>query len=443
MLEHGQVGAVEQQRLVQPRSSSTLQLPQIEDNPRLWRRARLTSEMDIASKFETSAINTAWNSYVRHEEVANCARERWRDTTGASREIRRENAIRNAYLDVFDPTEFSLPETIFTSPVPTGHQDCADKRAIVRTGKGHDDDLLDFIRSRRSRKTLPPRGFLAEPDSELSLPSRWECVAGETLRKHPQLAAAFSLRNELRPGTAIFRRPGVRGYFKKPRSTIARVVGAWGDTDEAVQDWDQGRIRQEAADRQAKADQMDAEEGPPAEYRPELIFDPDGRQHNRNITGHGILKSQVYSPWDVARLPNPGRLPDNLMQQLRVLLNTKEWNEDEEDVDPGEDPQPSVRRVKGGRGGGYRSQRGSKQNQSSGKWGRRGRQRGRGGGNGGNRGGAVAELTRSLGDTGLRNSFAAWEKQTLGKRVRFGGVEDGEDAEGKGDSRMTKSVKVY
>ncbi len=445
MHSHGNMAPATPQRLVRP-TSSTLEVPQIEDNPRLWRRARLTHGMDIASGYETSAINTAWNTYVRHEEVASCIRERWCETNRWQRvERRRENAERYAYLDVLDPTEFSLPGSIFAKEAPTGHQDCANKRAIVRTGKPHVADLMDFIRSRKSRKTLPPRGFLALPDSGVSLPPRFGRQAGQSLDNHAHIAAAFKVRNEVKRGDALPRREGFPGYYHKPRPSVTTTVGRWGNTADAGPAWDQDRIKREAADRRAKADEKDAIEGPPAEYRPSFIFDPDGRQHNLNITAPGSLISQVYSPWDVARPPDPNQMPDNLLQRLRVLLNTKEWNPDEEDVDRGD----RIRRKHGhwsrrrgrGRGRGVKSQ----PSRSGG--------RGRGGqsqpswdqgrdGDGGPQG-AVADITRNLTNTSLQNSFAAWKKQTLGKRVRFGGMEDGDYTDRKGDLNMAKSVKVY
>lgn len=524
------------QRLV-GENRTGLTFPQIEDNPRLWRRARLTNDMAMTSGYQTLAVNTAWNTYVRHEEVADCVRKRWSETTPyPENDMRWVNTVRDAYLDIFDPTEYSLPEHLFTLDVPPNHEDCASKRAIVRTGKAHDDDFLDFIRSRRSRKTLPPRGFLAGPDSDLSLPHRYNRRAGQSLTKHMEIAAAFKTRNELKPGETLPRRQGTPGYIRKPRQTINRSTEAWDKPAQAIGAWDdESRVRKEAAYRDAEIDRINFEEGPPAEYRPDLIFDADGRQHNLNIMKPGILKSQVYSPWDVARPSDAGPLTDNVLQRLRVLVNTKEWNPDEEDVDLGRHQGPSIRPVQSGRGGRGRGYQGRhqvvvplrpmgkqaskqapkqapRQGQSSGsesrgagqpgqraegnqgrpqivvplqpvgKWapkqapkqalkqvpkqgqssslgGRAGGQQGQQGqasgprgqsgpiqgrrrGGDGDRGGSVADLAQNLTHTRLKNSFAAWKKETLGKRVRFGDVQDGEQGERQGDSRMTKRVKV-
>lgn len=433
--------------------------------------------MGIAGNYETCAINTAWHTYVRHEEVADCARERFEQARGGgSIEECRLTAMRSAYLDVFDPTEYALPEQIFTLEMPTDHEDCANKRAIVRTGKAHDDDLIDFIRSRLSRKTLPPRGFLAPRGTALALPSEYNRLAGQSLRNSGPIGTAFELHYNLPRGQTLWRRDDVQSFYNQPRPTIV------GNNDSEVPSWDRVRAEWEIAQRQAEADRVDTERGLPAEYRPDLVFDPDGRQHNLNIMAPDSLASQFYSPCDIARPQNP-RVPKNILTRLRMLLNPNRFKGGENDEGPGqrrgrlaEDEGGSevstdeyLKQAAGGIEGSHRergeSQRGrgeGNQSQDEGSQGqdegngvhgkidprrRRGPNRGRSSAPGQSRGHdprvAIPDLARRFKKSRLQNALAAWEKPTLGKRVRFDDVEDGKQEVSEGHSRIRKSVRVY
>jgi len=183
----------------------------------------------ITQHFNNRKINTAWDFYVRHEEVVRVGREKWTRVRNSSRVEHHEAAFRAAYQDLFDPTKFSLPEDIFTSALPQSHVDLSSLKAVVRTGKSHSEDLLDFVRSARSRRTRPPRGFLIQPGQIGSLPRWFDRRPGDSLEESEGILGAFSDRRD-QLNQVQRRPPGTTHSFGQQRP----LRGTWGDIDVTV-----------------------------------------------------------------------------------------------------------------------------------------------------------------------------------------------------------------
>lgn len=431
-------------------TETPLIVPVIEDNPRMWHRDQfgvecLTGTFPIRSEpitqhFNNRKINTAWDFYVRHEEVIRVGREKWTRVRNSSRVEHHEAAFRAAYQDLFDPTKFSLPEDIFTSALPQSHVDLSSLKAVVRTGKSHSEDLLDFVRSARSRRTRPPRGFLIQPGQIGSLPRWFDRRPGDSLEESEGILGAFSDRHD-QLNQVQRRPPGTTHSFGQQRP----LRGTWGDIDVTVRrgHWNYEHEQQELRAALEADLQREVTDGPLSEYQEENLFDTEGRQHNRNITSQGVENWQVYSQYDIANPRSEGRTPFRMLSRLRNLLNDNKWNFSEPAVAQTgtAQPNPGAQAPAPAQGGGD----GPTTAQPSGAGAApaantQGANQGQGNNGNGGDGAGVAQGVKSQ---GLQNAFAVWKMPTSRKRTRFSGEYQYKHEKGKDGTRTAKLVKVY
>ncbi|KAI9881249.1 MAG: hypothetical protein M1830_005535 [Pleopsidium flavum] len=435
------------QRLL-PRQVSTGNFPLIEDNPRLWRRDQFRLQLiaranpfglePIDNHFANRDIDTAWDFYVRHEEVVRIGREKFTQTRQNSRAERRSAAFRAAYEDIFDPTRFSLPEDIFTSGLPQGHVDLSSLKALVRTGKSHSDDLVDFIRSVRSRSTIPPRGFLIQPGQNEGLPPRFHRRAGDSLADSHEIWEALHYRATHR--NHLQRRPSGTGHSFGQERPVQNEFGE--EATAAPGNWDYDRQQQALRGIMEADRQREGMEGVPSEYHEENLFDPEGRQHNHNITSQGVENWQVYSKYDIATPQSEGLIPVSRLSRFQDLLNDNNWDVSKlavahsgtTQLNPATQAGEPAQGSSGGKTAVPPSAAGTASAADT-----QGSNQGQGStGNGGN-GTGIAQGVQNL---GLRNAFAIWKKPTSHKRTRFSDEYQYKHQKGEDGTRTSKIVKV-
>lgn len=401
-----------------------INFPLIEDNPRMWHRTPLTKHAGLTEFFRPLEVDTGWESYPRHEEVVQSGRIWWSQYAGNPGSVTalRMEAAKRAYNYLFDPATFTLPRDIFTTNPPQGHIDLSDRKALVRTGKPHSEDLIDFIRSRGSARCNLPRGFLQDSDSATGLPPCFNRRPGEGLEDVAGIWLAFEDRKKFENG--VYRRPrGVRtgagqvppvpqGIWDDPP-----VIPVFGDWDYPRQKWNWDAYLACLRDREQML-------GPAAEYRAEFVFDPQAWQHNRTITRTGVQTWQVYSPYDIGRrqytvgpqyysMPNtappgpstqayapaqPGTVPHNLRQPQ----NSMSWSQITAQVKTGKQAQSGKQPHRYGQTG----------------------------------------SVPGVKNMGLQNAFAVSKVPALGKRARFSDEDHFGEMDAAESARLAKSIRV-